>query len=123
MARTTPLDDPLRAAASKLIKTYGKTIVIKTFTASVYDETTGESTNTVTSSTVKGAITSPTKEDLSDGSVQSGDIIILLAAKDTRKVPKPTDTAVVDGATYRILHVETQYSGELPATYKVFARA
>lgn len=118
MTTPTRLDIRLIPKVKLLIEKYGKTVTIQRATYT-YDPST--LTNTPTPLTdVEIKVTPPenySSTEVDGDLIQADDLRVWLPSKDLDWTPAPNMHVVMDGKTFRIVQVETIYTGELIALY------
>lgn len=126
------LADTSAATALKLLKKYGRSVVVTRVTApGTYNSSTGKtSTPTTASATIKAYVTDFQVRGFSAPNIQvkSGDKMMIVAATGF-SAPKHGDTFTVGGETYTIvpitdngMEVVTIYVKETPVLYKIHGR-
>ena len=117
------LDQPLRAAAERLIARLGKPATLRRVTRS-YDPATGKTAETARDYPVTVSPPEAFGAALIDGTlVEAGDRKTLLAAKAAPVVPEaPGDLLLIDGAAWTLLRVEPVMSGREAALYGLHLR-
>ena len=109
----TILDDKLIAEVYNIAQTYGKTVVFQEIGSSVYDPTTGKTTNSsLTNHSVKVTPPSPYSHRLVDGDlIQVRDVQTLLPAKDLTFTPVQGMQVTIDSEVFDIVEIMPLYSG------------
>jgi hypothetical protein len=118
------LDTSARAAAGRLIGTFGKSATLRRVTRT-YDPATGKTTETVEDVAVKVSPPERFREALIDGTlVKAGDLRTHLPAEGLDIVPEPLrDRLVIDGGSWTLLRVDPVVSGERTALYTLHLRS
>lgn len=121
---TTSLDDKLVPKALTLVNKFGKDVVFVVLETEEYDPETGKVTEGgETSETQK--VSPPAKYDrryINDDTIQEGDTIIGLPAKNLTFTPKNGMVVKFDDTTWRIVSMNPLYTGELIALYELQLR-
>lgn len=117
------LDEPLRAAAERLIARLGRPATLRRVARS-YDPATGKTAEITIDYAVTVSPPESFSEALIDGTlVEAGDMKALLAAKGAPVVPEVTgDLLLIDGTAWTVLRVEPVMSGREAALYSLHLR-
>lgn len=118
---TGELDAELGPIAVDLIAEYGKAITLTRITAGVYDPATSKSTDTTADETINVLVEEYKGYDFANGLAIVGDKKLTVAAVGLT-APNLNDRVTIDSATFKILELQTIYSGELPALYVLKCR-
>ena len=111
------LDAKARATALKLLNKFGKSVTLTMVTEGTYDPTTGEVSGSSTSTEIPKALLEDFNGvDYVSGLVEKGDRKLTTPAKGYTE-PKPNDTFTVGSDVYKVIAVETVWSGEQAAIY------
>lgn len=105
----------------RLINQYGKNLTYVSKGSSTYDPTTGGTTSTGTTQTVKGYFYNYSVSDLTGSSIVTGDRRLVLPVVDTSSAsltaPKKGDTFAGEQDTVSVVSVERIMSGANPVCY------
>lgn len=117
------LDKTARLTAQRLIRKFGKTATLQR-TTRTNDVATGKTTDKITTAAVKVSPPEAFRADQIDGTlVHQGDAMVNLAARGLTITPTPeTDAMLLDSVIWRVVAVETVWSGDLPALFKLQLR-
>ncbi len=117
------LDSTARAKALRLIRTYGKPVIIRRVTRS-FDPASGKTTETHEDFPATVSPPEHFRETLIDGTlVRAGDLWVELAAEGLAVVPEPArDRIVIDGTTWSLQRVDPVMSGVQTALYTLHLR-
>jgi hypothetical protein len=115
------LDSPLRSVSSKLIRKFGKDIVIRLNSTGAFDETTDSAAVSEVDVPVK-AIVSDYKRASFDGRIKSGDKQVLVAAMDFSTPPDEESEVFIDGSKHQVILVTQITATEEAAVYEITAR-
>lgn len=119
---TTQLDGPFRGLAFTLSNALGKLGRIEYVITSGYNTTAGAATQSVnTTKQVRGVLASYAASEIDGTYVRRGDLRWEVPAKPIDE-PRPNDTALIDGTRYTILAVDSVFSGDLVALYRLQLR-
>lgn len=128
----TSLDDRFRPLAQTLLSKRGKAVTFYPITddtdGSAYDVTTGTTTAVDGAAvTTYAAVAfvgkaSRTGQDTPVSGVRRADLLLWVPAADFSTAPKAEDKVVFDNENWRVLAVESVYSGEEAALYGVYIR-
>ena len=110
------LDKKAMQVALRLINKYGKTVVHSHISTGEYDVATGDVTSSSVTNHIKGVVEDYKGYDFASGLVEAGTRKIISAALGNLE-PRPNDTMTLDNDVYKVLAVETVWSGEQAAVY------
>jgi hypothetical protein len=115
------LASPLRKVASKLMAKFGGTATIQFIAVGVYNPTTGQASESITSTELRGVL-----EDVRDrevtGLVVSTDKKLTIAALDVPAKPSGKDKVLISESVHQIVEVRTVEQDNLDITYELFIR-
>lgn len=112
----TALDKKAMLTAYRLINKYGKIVIHSRITTGEYDVATGEATSTSSTARIKGVVEDYNGYEYASGLVEVGTRKIISAALNNPE-PLLNDLMTLDNDVYKVLAVETVWSGEQPALY------
>lgn len=120
----TILDTKLIAEVYNIAQTYGKTVVFQEVGSSVYDPTTGKTTDSsITNHSVKVTPPSPYSHRLVDGDlIQVRDVQIILPSKNLTFTPTQGMQVTIDSEAFDILEINPLYSGDSICAYDLQLR-
>ena len=111
--------------ASRLIKSNGRDLTVRTIAEGTFDFTTNTiSSNTASDETVKGVITDFKKFQIDDQNIKADDKMALFAAKDVTGTIDQ-DTVIIDSddsTNYHVINVDQLKPGTVNMIYKVQIR-
>lgn len=111
------LDAKARATALKLINKFGKPVTLTVVTEGTYDPSTGDISGGSTSVAVPKAIIEDFNgTEFISGQIEVGDRKVTIPASGFAE-PRPNDTFTIGSDVYKIVSVETVWSGEQAAIY------
>jgi hypothetical protein len=121
---TTALDTTLLTKVAEIAATYGKSVTFQDIGSSVYNPTTGKTTeSSVTNYTVKVTPPAPYDLKLIDGDViQARDVAVILPAKDLAFTPVLGMQVTIDGEVFDAVQVMLIYSGDDVCAYDIQLR-
>lgn len=105
----------------RLIQTHGKALTFVSKGAATYNPTTGSTTASTASQTVKGYFYNYRAEDITGTNIVIGDRRLVVSVTDTSgtalTAPKKGDTFAGEGDTVSVVSVERIMSGANPVCY------
>ena len=117
----TQLDKTAIAKAYELINKFGKVLTYKS-EGGVFDPSTGDFTESVTTQSFKGFITKPKTGEITSGMATIEDNIILVASKSLDIEPKANDIITINAKDITIKSINSVYSGEEICLYKLVCK-
>ncbi len=118
--RQTVLDRAFRPLALQLLNLFGKDVTITYQTPGSYDPSTGLSSATTSAATVRALVERYDVREFGDF-IRAGDLKVTTYGIGLT-APDPNDTVTVDSVVYRVVAVESIYSGELAALHEMQVR-
>lgn len=113
--RQTVLDRAMRPLASNLLGVFGKNVTITYHTPGSYSAVTGTSTSTTSTATVRAMVERYDIREFGEF-VRAGDLKVTTYARGVT-TPDVNDRVTIDLVSYRVISVESLYSGEQPALH------
>ena len=117
----TVLDSPVRRIASNVVRKFGQSITLTQRVTGAFTPATNSVAVTETALTVN-AILAEVRADEIQGQVQSGDMKVVVAAKDLTNKPETGWRMTISSEVYEVVAVKTDFSGEQAALYTLIAR-
>jgi len=117
------LDAPLTKTAARLIKQFGRDVVLSKITQSAYNPIVGRVDLSAQDYTVRGLIEEFSYKEKQSSLIQEGDIKLHIAASGLGTIPTQKDRVAVDSALYEVVRVESVISGASTALYTVQLRS
>ena len=118
----TQLDKTAIAKAYELINKFGKVLTYKSESEGVFDPSTGDFVESVTTQSFKGFITKPKTGEITSGMATIEDNIILVASKSLDIEPKANDIITINAKDITIKSINSVYSGEEICLYKLVCK-
>ena len=118
----TQLDKTAIAKAYELINKFGKVLTYKSESEGVFDPSTGDFAESVTTQSFKGFITKPKTGEIQSGMATIEDNIILVASKSLDIEPKANDIITINAKDITIKSINSVYSGEEICLYKLVCK-
>lgn len=98
-----------------LLKEFGKVLTLKSVSNGTYDPSTGDISNTETTTTIIGLVKDYSSNELVDSLVLVGDRKITVSGSVSE--PKPTDKITIDSIDWTIISVGGVWDGEAKAMH------
>ena len=98
----------LKKAASASLKKLGGDVTIRQVTAGAYNTTTGAITESTSDTTIKGALSNVSKNQVND-LIESQDKLLTISAGDLTFAPTTKDRVVISSVEFKIIQVIVQY--------------
>ena len=115
------LDAPMRSVAANLMAKFGTSITVRSVTHATYSVTDGASAESTSDTAVKGTLEEYQAHEVGDA-VKVGDRKLTIAAKDLTFTPDTEDRVLIGTTIYRVVSVESVYSGDEAALYVIQLR-
>ena len=96
----------LKKAASASLKKLGGDVTIRQVTAGAYNTTTGAITESTSDTTIKGALSNVSKNQVND-LIESQDKLLTISAGDLTFAPTTKDRVVISSIEFKIIQVIT----------------
>ncbi len=111
----------LRNRTDRLFDKFGQNVIFEAHAKGAYDPATGTVASTVTTTVVQGVLQQIESRLVANGLVQADSKLLLIRGSDLAAAPVPaTDTAEVNGATYRVVRVDEENPGGTTMIWKVY---
>lgn len=119
----TTFADRATATASRLIESYGESVLYHSVVEGTYDEATSSVTNATTSFTIYAALASPSRSMLAAGVAQHGDAQVMISGSALGSVvPGENDLLEFGGFTWRIVGIQTTRVQGMAPLYTLIVR-
>lgn len=111
----------LRKTASKLMAKFGGEVIFRQITTGVYNTTTGTSTQTATTTTIRGVIEDVTEREVSD-LVKTSDKKLTIAAADLSFEPSASDQVTVSNRIMQIIQINKIEQDNTAIVFEIYLR-
>jgi len=111
----------LRKTASKLMTKFGGEVAFRRVTASAYNTTTGQSTPSVATSTVRGVLEDVREREVND-LIKGSDKKLTIAAADVTFEPAVSDQVTVSSRIMQIIEVNKIEQDNTAIVFEIFLR-
>ena len=111
----------LKKAASASLKKLGGDVTIRQVTAGSYNTTTGAITESISDTTVKGALTNVNRSEVND-LIESQDKRLIIASKDLSFVPTTKDRVVISSVEFKIISISVNEQNNTPISFELILR-
>ena len=111
----------LKKAASASLKKLGGDVTIRQVTAGSYNTTTGAITASTTDTTIKGALSNVTRNQVND-LIESQDKLLTISAGDLTFVPTTKDRVVISSVEFKIIQVITNEQNNTAVSFDLILR-
>ncbi len=115
------LANALKKAASKTLSKLGGDVTIRQVTAGSYNTTTGAITETTSDTTIKGALSNVTRNQVND-LIESQDKILTISAGDLTFVPTTKDRVVISSVEFKIISISVNEQNNTPISFELVLR-
>ena len=115
------LTNALKKAASKTLSKLGGDVTIRQVTAGAYNTTTGAITESTSDTTIKGALSNVSRNQVND-LIESQDKILTISAGDLTFVPTTKDRVVISNVEFKIVLVITNEQNNTPISFDLILR-
>ena len=115
------LANALKKAASKTLGKLGGDVTIRQVTAGAYNTTTGAITESTSDTTIKGALSNVSRNQVND-LVESQDKLLTISAGDITFVPTTKDRVVISNVEFKIIQVVTNEQNNIPVSFDLILR-
>ena len=111
----------LKKAASASLKKLGGDVTIRKVTAGSYNTTKGTLSETLSDTTVKGAISNVSRNQVND-LIESQDKLLTISAGDLTFVPTTKDRVVISSVEFKIVQVVVNEQNNTPVSFDLILR-
>ena len=111
----------LKKAASASLKKLGGDVTIRQVTAGAYNTTTGAITESTSDTTIKGALSNVSKNQVND-LIESQDKLLTISAGDITFTPTTFDRVVISGTQYKVVQINTNEQDNTAISFDIFLR-
>ena len=111
----------LKKAASKTLSKLGGDVTIRQVTAGSYNTTTGAIAETLSDTTIKGALSNVSRNQVND-LIESQDKILTISAGDLSFVPTTKDKVVISSVEFKIIQVITNEQNNTAISFDLILR-
>ena len=115
------LANALKKAASKTLGKLGGDVTISQVTAGAYNTTTGAITESTSDTTIKGALSGVSRNQVND-LIESQDKLLTISAGDLTFVPTTKDRVVISSVEFKIVQVITNEQNNTPISFDLILR-
>ena len=114
--------DDFLAFARDSIETYGAAMTLRKPGSDSYDPATGNLTTPSTDYAVSALIESYSEFHVAQGLVKAGDRRIIIAAGSLSVTPQQGDALILEGQSFTIINVKSEYAGDKPIIHTLQVR-
>ena len=111
----------LKKAASASLAKLGGDVTIRQETAGAYNTTTGAITESTSDTTIKGALSNVSRNQVND-LVESQDKLLTISAGDITFVPTTKDRVVISNVEFKIIQVVINEQNNIPVSFDLILR-
>ncbi len=111
----------LKKAASKTLSKLGGDVTIRQVTAGSYNTTTGAITESTSDTTIKGALSNVSRNQVND-LIESQDKILTISAGDLTFVPTTKDRVVISSVEFKIISISVNEQNNTPISFELVLR-
>ena len=111
----------LKKAASASLAKLGGDVTIRQVTAGAYNTTTGAITESTSDTTIKGALSKVSRNQVND-LVESQDKLLTISAGDITFVPTTKDRVVISNVEFKIIQVVINEQNNIPVSFDLILR-
>ena len=111
----------LKKAASASLKTLGGDVTIRQVTAGAYNTTTAAITESTSDTTIKGALSNVSKNQVND-LIESQDKLLTISAGDLTFAPTTKDRVVISSVEFKIIQVIVNEQNNTPVSFDLILR-
>ena len=115
------LANALKKAASKTLGNLGGDVTIRQVTAGAYNTTTGAITESTSDTTIKGALSNVSRNQVND-LIESQDKLLTISAGDLTFVPTTKDRVVISSVEFKIVQVVINEQNNTPVSFDLILR-
>ena len=115
------LANALKKAASKTLSKLGGDVTIRQVTAGSYNTTTGAITESTSDTTIKGALSNVSRNQVND-LIESQDKILTISAGDLTFVPTTKDRVVISSVEFKIISISVNEQNNTPISFELVLR-
>ncbi len=115
------LANALKKAASASLKKLGGDVTIRQVTAGAYNTTTGAITESTSDTTIKGALSNVSRNQVND-LIESQDKLLTISAGDLTFVPTTKDRVVISNIEFKIVQVVINEQNNTPVSFDLILR-
>ena len=115
------LANALKKAASKTLSKLGGDVTIRKVTAGAYNTTTGAITESTTDTTIKGALSNVSRNQVND-LIESQDKLLTISAGDLTFAPTTKDIVVISNVEFKIIQVITNEQNNTAVSFDLILR-
>jgi hypothetical protein len=113
--------DALKKAVTKPLSKLGGDVTIRQVTAGAYNTTTGAISESTSDTTIKGALSNVSKNQVND-LIESQDKRLTISAGDLTFVPTTKDRVVISSVEFKIVQVITNEQNNTPISFDLILR-
>ena len=115
------LANALKKAASKSLAKLGGDVTIRRVTAGAYNTTTGAIAETLSDTTIKGALSNVSRNQVND-LIESQDKLLTISAGDITFVPTTKDRVVISSVEFKIISISVNEQNNTPISFELVLR-
>ena len=115
------LANALKKAASKTLGKLGGDVTIRQVTAGAYNTTTGAITESTSDTTIKGALSNVSRNQVND-LIESQEKLLTISAGDLTFVPTTKDRLVISSVEFKIVQIITNEQNNTPVSFDLILR-
>ena len=115
------LANALKKAASKTLSQLGGNVTIRKVTAGSYNTTTGAIAETLSDTTIKGALSNVSRNQVND-LIESQDKVLTISAGDLTFVPTTKDRVVISSVEFKIISISVNEQNNTPISFELVLR-
>lgn len=115
------LANALKKAATKTLAKLGGDITLRRVTTGIYNPTTGTISETISDTTIKGALTNVSRSEVND-LVESQDKLLIISAGDISFVPTTKDKVIISSVEFKIIQINIDEQNNTPIAYQLILR-
>ena len=115
------LANALKKAASKTLSKLGGDVTIRRVSTGSYNTTTGAITETTSDTTIKGALSNVSRNQVND-LIESQDKLLTISAGDITFIPTTKDRVVISSVEFKIISVATNEQNNTPISFELVLR-
>ena len=110
-----------KAASAKTLGKLGGDVTIRQVTAGAYNTTTGAITESTSDTTIKGALSNVSRNQVND-LIESQDKLLTISAGDLTFAPTTKDRVVISSVEFKIVQVVTNEQNNTPVSFDLILR-
>tara|TARA_R100001440_G_scaffold63435_1_gene83679 strand:- start:119 stop:472 length:354 start_codon:yes stop_codon:yes gene_type:complete len=115
------LASSLKKAASKTLSKLGGDVTIRRISTGNYNTTTGAITESTSDTTIKGALSNVSRNQVND-LIESQDKLLTISAGDLTFVPTTKDRVVISSVEFKIISISVNEQNNTPITFELVLR-